>query len=223
MKIVDARCKQLVRKGKAFEGLPLDFQVLGKSHRLKAVHCVKISRGPAFFLTRGLFDGEDQQDMKEGWTKLLRFFNSILTVHVNTEGGGVRQRSKDAVARLEKDAAEALSTLELTMPAIFFHTMAHILLHVPRAVQRWGSARNFWAFTMETYMHTYSCTVVLLLKLFVIAIIIAIIVGLISNDMCLAVIRSLFLCALLATSDGSPTSFTNGTMQRRVALFPTPG
>ena len=55
----------------------------------------------------------------------------------------------------------------------------------------------------------YSCC-----QLFVIAIINATIVGLTCNDVFLAGIRSLFLCALLATSDGSPTSFTNGIMQR---------
>ena len=136
-------------RGEAFEGLPLDFLLVGETGRLKAVHYVKISRGPAFYLTEGLFVEGAQKDMKEGWNMLLRFFHSILTVHVDADGGRVGQNSKDAVTRLEKEIAEALATLELTMPAIFFHTQAHILLHVPQAVLRWGSVRNFWAFSME--------------------------------------------------------------------------
>jgi hypothetical protein len=79
-------------------------------------------------------------------------FRAILTVHVDADGGRVRQNSKDAVTRLEKEIAEALATLELTMPAIFFHSQAHILLHVPQAVQKWGSVRNFWAFSMERFV-----------------------------------------------------------------------
>ena len=155
MQLVDKRCQQLVTKGDSFEGFPSDLKLLGKTHKLKAVHFLKISRGPAFFLTLGLFDGEAQKDMKEGWTKLLKVFHSLLTVHVNTDGGRIGRSSKDAVARLEMNVAEALSTLELTMPAIFFHTMAHILLHVPQAVQKWGSVRNFWAFSMERLTRSY--------------------------------------------------------------------
>ena len=138
--------------GDVFEGLPLDFQLVGGTGKLKAVHFMKISRGPSFYLSDGLFDEEAQKDMKEGWTMLLRFFHSILTVHVDADGGRVSQNSKNAVTRLEKEIAEALATLELTMPAIFFHSQAHILLHVPQAVQTWGSVRNFWAFSMERFV-----------------------------------------------------------------------
>ena len=122
---------------------------MAATHKLKAVHFVKISRGPAFFLCKDLFTSNNT--LEEGWEKLLKTFHSLLTTHANADGKRLAQAAKDGVVRLAREVAETLATLELSLPAIAFDRMLHIMLHVPRAIQRWNAARNFWAFSMERY------------------------------------------------------------------------
>ena len=46
---------------------------------------------------------------------------------------------------------EALCTCEAVFPRTELAVMLHVLMHVPDAIYRWISARNFWSFFGERY------------------------------------------------------------------------
>ena len=56
------------------------------------------------------------------------------------------------IEALNVRVAEALSKCESVLPTTELAVMFHILLHVPAAIRRWNSVRNFWSFFVERTM-----------------------------------------------------------------------
>ena len=111
-----------------------------KTFKLKAVDFVRISRGAMHPET------ERQKQAFESFNETLRL---CLTTHFNADGRPLTARLKELVATLVEQVAQTLSLLEMCSPLIFFDRLLHILLHVPMAMAKWNSVRNFWAFKSE--------------------------------------------------------------------------
>lgn len=56
---------------------------------------------------------------------------------------------RDTVDRIKLKVIETLCVAEEVLPITEMTAILHILLHVPDAVYRWNSVRNFWAFFSE--------------------------------------------------------------------------
>ena len=60
--------------------------------------------------------------------------------------------NRDELAKVKLPVIEALCNVERYLPKTELAIILHILLHIPDAIYRWNSARNFWAFFGERCM-----------------------------------------------------------------------
>ena len=97
------------------------------------------------YLLHGLF--EDVPEKMQCMLRLLNACNKCLTV---TSAWDSENREEIDAVKLE--VAEALAFVEAHMPRTELPVMFHVLLHVPDAIYRWNSVRNFWSFFSERYI-----------------------------------------------------------------------
>jgi hypothetical protein len=120
-----------------------------KTYRLKAVDFVRISKGAMSYVFEGVFDGPEKESQKQAFESFNETLRLLLTTHFNADGLPLTNRLKNLAAALTEQVAQTLSLLEMCSPLILFDRILHILLHVPMAMARWNSVRNFWAFKSE--------------------------------------------------------------------------
>jgi hypothetical protein len=120
-----------------------------KTFKLKAVDFVRISRGAMSYVFAGVFNGPETERQKQAFESFNETLRLCLTTHFNADGRPLTARLKQLVATLVEQVAQTLSLLEMCSPLIFFDRLLHILLHVPMAMAKWNSVRNFWAFKSE--------------------------------------------------------------------------
>ena len=59
------------------------------------------------------------------------------------------QRAGSSMSEMKLKIVEALSLFETVIPKTELCPMVHILLHVPDAIYKWNSVRNYWSFFIE--------------------------------------------------------------------------
>jgi hypothetical protein len=129
--------------------IPKDLNFITKTFKLKAVDFVRISKGAMSYVFSGVFDGLTTEKQKQAFTSFNETLRLCLTTHFNADGRPLTTRLKHLAALLMEQVAETLSLLEMCAPLIIFCRILHELLHVPMAMLKWNSCRNFWAFGSE--------------------------------------------------------------------------
>jgi hypothetical protein len=127
--------------------------LITKTYKLKAVDFVRASKGAMSYIFGGAFDEPEKENQKQAFNSFTETLRLCLTSHCNADGRPLGTRLKEMMARLGQQVAETLSLLEMCSPFIIFDRMLHILLHVPRAMAKWNSCRNFWCFPSERYTY----------------------------------------------------------------------
>jgi hypothetical protein len=129
--------------------IPNNMNFLTKTFKLKAVDFVRISKGAMSYVFQGIFDGFETEKQKQAFESFNETLRLCLTTHFNADGKPLTNRLKQLVANLMEIVAETLSLLEMCSPLIIFDRILHELLHVPMAMAKWNSCRNFWCFPSE--------------------------------------------------------------------------
>jgi hypothetical protein len=83
-------------------------------------------------------------------SSLLAACNGILTMTSPKE-----TENRDQLDRLKLQTVEALVKCEGVLPVTELAIVFHALVHVPDAMYRWNSSRNFWSFFGERMMGYY--------------------------------------------------------------------
>lgn len=120
-----------------------------KTFKLKAVDFVRISKGAMSYVFADVFNGPETLGQKQAFDSFNETLRLLLTTHFNADGTPLTERLKHLAATLTEQVAQTLSLLEMCSPLIIFDRLLHIMLHVPMAMARWNSVRNFWAFRSE--------------------------------------------------------------------------
>jgi hypothetical protein len=129
--------------------------LITKTFKLKAVDFVRISRGAMSYVFEGIFDGLETEHQKQAFGAFNEALRLCLTTHFNADGLPLTSETKHLAAVLMEKVSETLSLLEMCCPLLLFDRLLHELLHVPAALLKWNSCRNFWAFKSERYIkHT---------------------------------------------------------------------
>ena len=131
-----------------------EMNLMTKTFKLKAVDFVRISKGAMSYLFGGVFDGPSTEAHKQAFNSFNESLRLLLTTHFNADGKPLTTRIKQLAANLMEKVAETLSLLEMCSPLILFNRLIHELLHVPMAMVKWNSCRNFWSFPSERYVHS---------------------------------------------------------------------
>ena len=129
--------------------IPKYMNFVTKTYKLKAVDFVRISKGAMSYVFEGMFEGPEKADQKQAFESFNESLRLCLTTHFNADGRPLTARLKQLAATLVEQVAQTLSLLEMCSPLIFFDRLLHALLHVPMAMAKWNSVRNFWAFKSE--------------------------------------------------------------------------
>jgi hypothetical protein len=129
--------------------IPKDMNFLTKTFKLKAVDFVRISKGAMSYVFKDIFAGSQKQAL-DAFIETLRL---CLTTHFNADGRPLTSELKHRVAVLKQQITETLSLLEMCSPLIIFDRILHELLHMPMAMAKWNSCRNFWCFASERSDH----------------------------------------------------------------------
>lgn len=120
-----------------------------KTYKLTAVDFVRISKGAMSYVFAGVFDGPEMERQKQAFESFNETLRLLLTTHINADGIPLNTTLKTLASTLTEQVAQTLSLLEMCSPLILFDRLLHIMLHVPMAMARWNSVRNFWAFRSE--------------------------------------------------------------------------
>ena len=123
--------------------------VITKALKLKAVDFMRLSKGAMSYVFAGIFDGPTTAPQQQAFTSFNESLRMCLTTHFNADGHPLTTRLKHLVATLMEQVTETLSLLEMCSPLILFDRLVHILVHVPMAMAKWNSCRNFWCFPSE--------------------------------------------------------------------------
>ena len=132
--------------------IPRDMNFLTKTYKLKAVDFVRISKGALSYVFEGLFNKPSEANQKRAFDSFAETLRLCLTTHFNADGRPLRANVKQRVADMHQQVAETLSLLEMSAPLLIFDRILHFLLHMPAAMARWNSCRNFWCFPSERYL-----------------------------------------------------------------------
>ena len=133
--------------------IPQDVNFILKTFKLKAVDFVRMSKGAMSYVFAGIFDGIRTERHKQAFESFTETLRLCLTTHFNADGLPLTTRSKRRVATLMEQVAQTMSLLEMCSPLVLFDRILHELLHVPMAVAKWNSCRNFWTFASERYRY----------------------------------------------------------------------
>jgi hypothetical protein len=101
------------------------------------------------YMFEGVFDGIETESQKQAFEAFNETLRLCLTTHFNADGLPHTPETNHLAASLMEKVAEALSLLEMCSPLLLFDRLLHELLHVPTALLKWNSCRNFWAFKSE--------------------------------------------------------------------------
>jgi hypothetical protein len=126
-----------------------EMNLMTKTFKLKAVDFVRVSRGAMTYLFEGIFDGKENEEQKQAFEAFNEALRLCLTTHFNADGRPHTSQTKRLAAILTEKVTEALSLLEMCCPLIIFDRLLHELQHMPPALLKWNSCRNFWAFKSE--------------------------------------------------------------------------
>ena len=99
------------------------------------------------YIFSDVYPGHEQRRRQELLHALQSLFSELLSL--SSEHGDPR----DAVDRTKLKVAETLCMAEAVLPLTEMTAIFHILLHVPDAIYRWNSVRNFWCFFGERYLY----------------------------------------------------------------------
>jgi hypothetical protein len=131
--------------------IPLGLNLLTKTFKLKAVDFVRLSKGAMSYIFKDAFDGPTKEKQKQAFASLNESFRLCLTTHFNVDGSPITHRLKMRAAHLTEQVTQTMSLLEMCSPLLIFDRLVHELLHVPMALLKWNSCRNFWSFPSERY------------------------------------------------------------------------
>ena len=125
--------------------------LVATTFKLKAVGFVWLSRGAMTYVFEGVFDGQETESQKQAFESFNESLRLLLTTHFNADGKPHTERTKRLAAALLEQVVQTMSLLEMCCPLILFDRLLHELLHVPTALLKWNSCRNYWAFKSERY------------------------------------------------------------------------
>ena len=94
------------------------------------------------YLPHNLFP--EEPDKQECLLTLLDACNRCLTTT-----SAYDSENREVIDQVKQAVVVALCKVEACMPRTELPVMFHVLLHVPDAIYRWNSVRNFWAFFGE--------------------------------------------------------------------------
>ena len=138
--------KTLDRRSQALGGEPgwlqNNIQICSNFTTLKAHDWLLLMHSAGRYLLRDVFPaGSDRQrcvlGLQEACAQCL-----TATSPFDTE-------NREHIDSVKTAVVEALSRIEACVPRTELAVMFHVLLHVPDAVYRWNSVRNFWCFFSE--------------------------------------------------------------------------
>ena len=118
--------------------------ILQRSSSLKAVHWKNlVEHGAMHYLLKDVFDGQQEK----AWDGMMDLFGDLLSCTFS----GFDEAATNSMKALKMKTIERLCWFERYFPLTELAPVVHTLLHVPDAVYRWGSVRNFWAFFNERF------------------------------------------------------------------------
>ena len=136
--------------------------VCQRTGSLKAHDWLKIAEGSWRYLFYDLFPTDPEGPKEEALFAILTCLEKLIHAYshdeVDDELNQVSAMSHTDMPALKVETAELLSVFAKGIPKTELSPIFHIILHIPDAIYRWGSVRNFWCFWGEryTHMHTYN-------------------------------------------------------------------
>ena len=122
-----------------------NLDIHSKGSTLTAHDWMRVIQDAGDYLFHGLFPEHPQRLI--ALYELVDATNLCLTA---TAPAVSENRNRLGYVRLR--VIEALSTFEAELPSTERAVMFHVLAHVPDAVYRWNSPRNYWCFFGERYL-----------------------------------------------------------------------
>ena len=116
---------------------------------MQAVDFARISRGAMTYVFEGMFDGQEKANEKQTFASFNESLHLCLTMHFNADAQPHTARTRNRAATLMQQVTQTMSLIEMCAPLILFDRLLHELLHMPAALLKWNSCRNFWAFKSE--------------------------------------------------------------------------
>ena len=150
LKIIDTRGQAL---GGEESWVLRNMQLAGLTSKLKAVDFVRLSRdrGVTSYLFKGVFK-PGEEALEGALNALLDALVLSMEMVCDLNGQPPTAAMKAKFSKHVVDMASKLARFEKDAPGTFPDVLLHELLHVPHAVMRWGSVRNFWCFFGERYV-----------------------------------------------------------------------
>jgi hypothetical protein len=104
-----------------------------------------------------LFHGMVPKKVLDTWNSLILAMNAILSATADIGTIDIPGDQVLETKRLYLQVIEALVLWERDAPESELAMVFHMLIHMPDAIHRWGSCRNFWAFFNERYFSIRVC------------------------------------------------------------------
>ena len=145
-----AQCKILDKRsldmGGAFGWIRSNMAITQRTGSLNAHDWVK--------LIESSYERYVLHDMLDvGQLKALYALYDVMRACMRATGEGQDEATaKEQISQLKVAVIRALCLWVLEAPRTELSTVLHILGHVPDAIYRWGSPRNYWAFFGERYI-----------------------------------------------------------------------
>jgi hypothetical protein len=121
-----------------------NLEVFSKGSVLTAHDWLRVVQDAGDYLFHDLYP--DKPEKMEALYALIQATKLCLTA---TSACDSENRSQ--LDRIQVEVTEALCKFECQLPKTERAVMFHILVHVPDAIYRWNSTRNFWCFFGERY------------------------------------------------------------------------
>lgn len=151
----EAQQKELDQRSRSLGGVSgwirNNLEVCTHGAALNSHDWIQLMQSAGDYLLLGLFPEEPRK--LQALQALLKATNTVL--HATSAADS---ENREQIDRVKSEVTEALCLMEEVLPATELAVMLHIMLHVPDAVYRWNSVRNYWSFFGErSQTPTYPC------------------------------------------------------------------
>ena len=122
-----------------------NLQMYSKSSTLKCHDWLHLIQDAGDYVLHGLYPDDPRK--LQALHALVEACKGCLT-----KTSAFDSENREELDRLKLRVIEALSRCEAVLPKTEQAVMFHILMHVPDAIYRWNSVRNYWCFFSERMM-----------------------------------------------------------------------
>jgi hypothetical protein len=121
-------------------------EIFSKTSSLIAHDWLQLMQGAGDYLLAGIFDADSSR--QDALYKLLAACSACMATECSVDS----PQDDKVLDDLRLQMLEALCLCEAVLPRTEQPVMFHVMMHVPDAIGRWNSARNFWSFFGERCM-----------------------------------------------------------------------